>query len=383
MKIVLNAVSAKMGGAATYMKNLARELASLKLEDEFIFFVPEEQARAIRGLAPNMRVIATEIGSASFWKRLWFDQVTLRRWVKRERVDLLFSTANFAMFACPCRQVLLVRNVLHFSELYRTRILSQKAFSAKLNDGLRRWLIVQSVKWADAVITPSQAMLDELRRYVQAPDTKVSVNHYGITGGLSHLPIEQRANEEQREWRLFFSSLYAEHKNLRTLLQAFILLQKGGVFCRLLTSADPNWKAARATSTWKEDVALLQDERLKRSVEFTGILNSEQMTVRYKTADLFIYPSAIESFGHPLIEAMVAGLPIVAADTKINRELCQDAALYFDVFNADDCADKITQALSDKDLRRELIAKGLRRIKLFTWNAHINRLLDIFHKTVN
>src|SRR5215510_3358493 len=147
MKIILNAVSAKMGGAANYIKNLARELATLNLEDEFVFFVPQEQAEAIRGFSSMIRVIPTEIGNASFWKRLWFDQVTLRQWLKREKADLLFSTGNFAMFASPCRQVLLVRNILHFSELYRTRILPNKSFRAKLDDNLRRWLIVQSVRW--------------------------------------------------------------------------------------------------------------------------------------------------------------------------------------------------------------------------------------------
>src|SRR5262245_46250762 len=139
MKIVLNAVSAKVGGAATYIKNLARQLASLKLEHEFIFFVPTEQAKAISDLAPNIRVIATEIGSASFVKRLWFDQVTLRRWLKREAVDALYSTANFSMMACPCHQVLLVRNAIYFSEIYWAHFMPYKSLLAKLEDRLRLW----------------------------------------------------------------------------------------------------------------------------------------------------------------------------------------------------------------------------------------------------
>jgi len=385
MKIVLNAVSAKMGGAANYIKNLARELAALDLDDEFIFFVPEEQAQAIRGLAANIRVEATEVGSASFVKRLWFDQVTLRRWLKREKADALYSTANFGMMACPCQQVLLVRNALYFSTIYQSNILPRKSLSAKADYWLRRWLIVKSVKWADWIMTPTQAMLDDLQRVVQITPDKGRANHYGtsIQPSRNAYSVKQEASSKHRKWRLFYSSLYAEHKNLRTLLQSLILLPEKGVSFQFITSADPNWQGARGTVTGKIDAALLADNRLKDHVEFTGILSSEQMADQYKMADLFVYPSVIESFGHPLIEAMASGIPIVAADAPVNRELCQDAALYFEAFDLEDCTKKIAQAMSDEHLRKQLIACGLQRSKQFAWNAHINRLLKIFNKLID
>ena len=102
MKVVLNTVSAKMGGAATYLRNLAQDLARRDLDADFIFVVPREQARAIDGLSPRLRVVATDAGQAAFWRRLWFDQIRLRRLLRRERADILFSTANMGMLHCPC-----------------------------------------------------------------------------------------------------------------------------------------------------------------------------------------------------------------------------------------------------------------------------------------
>jgi glycosyltransferase involved in cell wall biosynthesis len=140
---------------------------------------------------------------------------------------------------------------------------------------------------------------------------------------------------------------------------------------------------AKGTSTWKEDAALLEDEGLKKCVEFTGILTGEQIASLYQSADLFVYPSLIEAFGFPVIEAMAAGVPIVAADAPINRELCGDAALYFDAFDPLDCAEKISRALQDEDLRKALSISGIQRSKQFTWNAHIKRLLAGFHELLS
>ena len=130
MRVLLNAVAAKMGGAANYIRTLARELVDVD-QHEFVFLVPEAQATAIRGIANHIRVLASNVAELSFLQRLWFDQVELPRILRREHIDVLFSTANFATFFCPCRQLLLVRNSLYFSPLYRSRCCVTKAVRSR------------------------------------------------------------------------------------------------------------------------------------------------------------------------------------------------------------------------------------------------------------
>src|ERR1700692_3571890 len=130
MRILLNAVAAKMGGGANYIRTLARELAD-EDQHEFLFLVPEPKAAAIRDIAPHIRVITSNVAEQSFLRRLWFDQVEVPRILRRERVDVLFSTASFATFFCPCRQLLLVRNSLYFSSLYRSKILPHKSWGIR------------------------------------------------------------------------------------------------------------------------------------------------------------------------------------------------------------------------------------------------------------
>jgi glycosyltransferase involved in cell wall biosynthesis len=379
MRILLNAVSAKMGGAANYLKNLAAELARSEDEHEFIFLAPEEQAKGIRELAPNIRVLVTKVGHAGIGARLWFDHLTLRRLIRREKIDVLFSTANFAMFGCPCRQVLLIRNALHFSRIYEREILARKGMSRRLENLLRRLLICQSAKAADIVMTPSESMLDDLHLWCLVPHEKTLVNYYGVNTAL--LQVTRRSSDNgigSRRHRLVYTSLYAEHKNVTTLLRALLELVRSGTDCHLVTTADPNWRQASWTSTWKEDAQLAALPELVPHLQFKTACTNEEMAELYIGADVFVYPSVIESFGHPLVEAMAVGLPIVAADSPVNRELCRDAAVYFSPFDPTDFARQIRRVLEDRQLRLHLVGRGLVRSREFSWKKHVEILLNTF-----
>ncbi len=370
MRILLNAVAAKMGGAANYIRTLARELADSE-QHEFLFLVPGSQASAIREIAPRIRVIAVDIAEQPFPRRLWFDQVELSRILRRERIDVLFSTANFATFFCPCRQLLLVRNSLYFSSLYRSKILPHKSWKTRAGEALRRWLVCRSAMASDVVLTPSQAMLDELQTAVRPRGALV--NHYGV--------------DRQRFWpapktfaaagcvSLVFTSLYSEHKNLGTLFRALLELEASGQKCRLITTADPGWE--KIDNHIRESDRKLADELQHRELlELTGVLGGSALDQLYARADIFVYPSVVESFGHPLLEAMAAGLPIVAADVPINREICGDAALYFSAFDADDCRRQVGALMEDAGRRDKLVQRGLQRVKEFRWSSHAGRLIQ-------
>jgi glycosyltransferase involved in cell wall biosynthesis len=369
MRILLNAVAARMGGAANYIRTLAGELSD-ENQHEFFFVVPESQAAAIREIAPHIRVIASKASEQSFSRRLWFDQVELPRILRRERIDVLFSTANFATFFCPCRQLLLARNSLYFSSLYRAKILPHKSWKIRAGEALRRWLVCRSAMASDVVMTPSQAMLDELRSAVDVREAVV--NHYGVD--RRRFRPAERTLAQNGCVSLAFTSLYSEHKNLGTLFRALLQLQSSGQKCRLITTADPDWE--KIDNPIRESDRKLADE-LQRSglIEFTGVLSGSAVDQLYARGDIFVYPSVVESFGHPLLEAMAAGLPIVAADVPINRELCGDAARYFSAFDPEDCARSIEKVAADAQLRDRLVQNGLRKIEKFTLSEHVNRLV--------
>jgi len=105
----------------------------------------------------------------------------------------------------------------------------------------------------------------------------------------------------------------------------------------------------------------------------------DELPAVYRSHDLFAFPSLSETFGHPLTEAMSTGTPIVAADTAVHREVCKDAAVYHSPLSASDLARQICRLNADEGLRRSLIEKGVTYVASdYMWEAHVDRLLDIF-----
>jgi len=383
MKVLINAVSAKLGGAATYVQNLARSLTEQSApQDEFVFVVPPERAAGIPVSSPQIRVLESGAAAGSYARRWWWDQVTFRSLLEAERPDVLFSSANFGMVRCPCPQVLLVRNPIYFSREYLEHVLPAKGARLRGETMLRRWLVCRSAAAADCVMTPSAAMMDDLRRFVALDGSRCVVNPYGVprarVGNGSR--AAEAAPPRDRSLRILWVSHYADHKNLLTLLRAArILRDSGAPSFELLLTLDPAARNGQHTPMPAEEFALLQN--LNGTARAVGVQDYEGTWRLYAEADVFVFPSLVESFGHPLVEAMAAGLPIVVSDVPVHREICGDAAAYFPLFDAEALAATLRRMLERAAERKDLSARGHARVSQFLWENHVARLLDVLRRT--
>ena len=366
-----------MGGAANYIRTLAAELA-LHPEHEYYLVIPPEMAEPISRLAPHIHILVSDLHGKSLFRRFCINQVKIPLFLRSERIDVLFSSANFSTFGSfffSCRQVLLMRNSLYFSTLYREKILPKKGWRARFSEVLRRFLARRPARAADVVITPSQSMLSELRS--QVPLRAACVNPYGVD--RSRFNSVSPPFSPQGVVRLLFTSLYAEHKNFATLLRALLRLHAaGGPKCRLITTSDPAWEPQIHNPIRASDRALVSSLQQLDMIELTGVISGAALDQLYRRADIFVYPSVIESFGHPLLEAMASALPVVAADVLVNKELCGDAALYFSPSDEAGCARQIELLIHDPNLRQRLVQKGLERVERFQWSTHARVLLQQF-----
>jgi len=77
------------------------------------------------------------------------------------------------------------------------------------------------------------------------------------------------------------------------------------------------------------------------------------------------------------VEAMASGLPVVAADTAVHREICQDAALYFPRFSPEALGARVCQIADSAELSQALSDRGRERSRAFSWHKHVDELLDL------
>lgn len=370
MVVVVNAVSAKMGGAAVYIEQVVAELAA-HTADHFIVCLPAERAAALER-RPNVTVIVSDAAERSLWRRLWWEQLTLRRILLREDADVLYSSANFGMIWCPRPQLLLMRMPLYFSEPYLTRVLPRHGWKYRLEFRLRQWMACHSARHADALMTPSQALLDAVRGAVPLDGVHTFVNPYGTV--LDRFGSAERVPSPDGALRLLHVSHYADHKNLAVVFRALRLLRLSGFSVRLVTTANVDDDRYPDSVQRHTDAALLRDPVVRDCVTVLGDVPYRDVPALYASADVFVFPSMTESFGHPMIEAMASGLPTIAADTAINREILGGAAVYFAPDDADELSLCIRRVATDVALSSALRARALARATRYRWSDHVQRL---------
>ncbi len=388
LKIVVNAVSAKSGGAVTYLHNLLRELANT--QHEYVFYVPAGLANAVRQLGDNLKVVPTDIGYKSPWRRLLWDQIIFRGLVKKEKADVLLASSDFGMLLPPRKQVLMIRNPVLFSPLYREKILPRKSLSFKVEFVVRRWLIFLSAKCSAVVMTASESMLGDVRRTIPVSEAKAVVNYFGVSvhkfNGARRSGRESEGDEggsvPKKPLQLLYVSEYSDYKNLTTLLKAVRMLRERHVNdFRVVTTADPHQFPDVEVVTRDVDEALSLNPLVNQSVKFTGSVSYEEIEKLYEESDVFVFPSLAESFGHPLVEAMASGLPVVASDIPVHHEICGQAALYFSPLDPQDLVEKILILYSDVELRKRLAGAARARAKTrFDWHDHARRLVEVFER---
>jgi len=163
-------------------------------------------------------------------------------------------------------------------------------------------------------------------------------------------------------------------KDYPTLLQALALEPAREV--RLVVAGPVGFRG-------EEVIALATRLGLDDRVRFAGHVTDGELAGLYQGATALCLPSVIEGFGLPLVEAMSAGLPIIASDIPVVREITSDAALLVPVCDPDRLAAALAQVLSDADLRAKLRARGVERAKDFSWERTARATLEGYERALS
>ena len=118
--------------------------------------------------------------------------------------------------------------------------------------------------------------------------------------------------------------------------------------------------------------------KAEKFVNLAGFVPDEELGTLYQEAEAFVFPSLLEGFCLPGLEAMSVGCPVVASDIPVLREVYGEAALYFDPYEIEDIASKIKEVVGDQNLKAELRKKGLAQVKQYSWQKTAKETLKIY-----
>lgn len=357
-RVLVNALSVTHGGGRSYAVNLIRELDRDPRGLSLTFLVPPGELAQIE--TRNVRIATVPLpqrcGPLRLASRILYEELVLP--IRSLRYDLFYGIADLVS---PLHQVPTIVALTNLN-VYDHR------FYNDLRIRCLEWLVRLGLRRADRLVCATRGAATQILEKVSADPARLRVVPHGIeasvfnAGPLGHF----------RTRYLFLPAALERHKNIEILLQA--LPNVGDTEIELWIAGPHDTDPEYARSLW--DYA--QQSELSSRVRFLGRIAYERMLSYYREATVMIFPSWIETFGHPLLEAMLAGTPVVASDIPAAREIAGDAAVYFPPNDAHALVQAIDRVLFDPKETDGMVQRGRLRAKSFSWKRSADELAMVF-----
>jgi glycosyltransferase involved in cell wall biosynthesis len=218
----------------------------------------------------------------------------------------------------------------------------------------------RTMRSAAAVLTGSEYSRGEIVELVGVEPSRVHVVPLGIDERFRPAPRPEHLARRfciDRPYVLCVGTL-EPRKNLAGALRAFAALGADRGAFQLVVTGGPGWMSAEFGSVL---------DRLREDIVVTGYVDDDDLVALLSSAACFLYPSFLEGFGLPPLEAMACGAPVVSSSGGSLAEVCGDAALLVDPHDEEALAEALRRALTDDGLAADLRRRGPARAAEFTW----------------
>ncbi len=364
MRIAIDArlVSYIQGGISQYALRLLHAMAALNTGDE-ITVLESRKAGPEQIWPATLR--RSRLATPPHHHR---EQIALPMELLRFSIDVLHSPDFIPPFRRRCRSVITVHDLafLRFPDLLTRESASYYG------------QIARAVESADQVIAVSHSTKRDLLELLSVDPEKITVVHSGVSPECRPLEAAEleawRQELELPDRFILFVGTMEPRKNLPTLLRAFARV----------------WKAHRVPLVvvggqgWlnQELYRVREELGLGDEVRFVGSVEASRLVYYYNCAACLVLPSLYEGFGHPVLEAMACGTPVIASNVSSLPEIVGEAALLVAPDDVEGLAAAMGRLLADGGLRQRLIGLGLRRASLFSWEKTARETMAVYHKVV-
>lgn len=239
-----------------------------------------------------------------------------------------------------------------------------------------RYVISNAVKKADKIIAVSENTKKDIIEHFPAATGKVEVIHEAADPIFAKIDDEGKKEGIRKKYNLppaiiLYVGSLKKHKNIERLIDAYIDLKSKGIRHKLVIVGRYRPKEAQVLKKIQSSDAL-----------YLGEVPTDDLALIYNLASLLVMPSLYEGFGLPALEAMASGVPVAASSVASLPEVIGDAGILLDPEDISNISEVIYKGLVDDDLRRELIRKGLERVKEFSWKKTAQQTLQLYEDTV-
>jgi glycosyltransferase involved in cell wall biosynthesis len=363
MRIALDLRKIESSGIGRYMRNIVEALVHEAPEHEYVLIIPQGLEHLLPLNGAKTKVLPVDVPYYSIREQLAIPAI-----LAKHRVDLFHSPHFVVPVIRTCPVVVNIHDVIYMAR--------REELKSRIGRIYYRCMMPLAAHWSAAVITSCEYTKKEIIHHLGANPDKVFVVPYGIDSRFQPVTDAESLERVRRKYGIsdqyvLYVGIYRERKNHAGLLHAFQHLIHSGIPSQLVIAGPMN-------EAEEELRTLAAELRIEKRVVLTGFVADEDLSALYSGARVYACPSLAEGFGLTVIEAMACGTPVVCAQNSSLPEAGGTAALFADITNPQLFAQALHRTFTDDVLRQELIDRGIKHAKRFSWRLAAQDTLKIY-----
>ena len=355
---------------------LIKELQKIDLINQYYIYISPDVDNKCITETPNFKIKLLEGGFYPKW-----EQISLAKAAKRDKVDILHCTSNTAPLFLNMPLVLTLHDIIYMEKSYLQILRGSGTSYQKFGNLYRRFVVPRIIKYSNKIITVSEFEKRRIADFFKLDGSKLKAVYNGVSTHFKRITDENELRKVKEKYKLpekffFFLGNTDPKKNTKGVLKALSLFYKQNNEGYKLVMLDYERNELEKLLTEIGDTSLLE------KIHLTGYVINTDLPAIYTLSKIFLYPSLRESFGIPMLEAMACGTAVITSNTSSMPEIADDAALIIDPFKPEDITDAILKLLNDDNYRTALVEKGYKQAANFTWKSMAEKVLEIY-KSIN
>jgi glycosyltransferase involved in cell wall biosynthesis len=339
----------KNRGIGRYIAELLSRLDTADPNNEYVVFLRNDNFDLYNPPANNISKIKIEIPWYS-----WQEQLIFPWLLYKHNFDLI----HFMHFNVPLlywrAYVLTIHDLImtHYSD-DRSTTKAKWLYYFKIK--VAKLLVYISAHRAKLVLCPSSYTETDLIRLLGITSKKIKVTPEAVMP----IPLTNLKKDNFRKYQPYFLYVGAAypHKNLEFMIKGFYDFNINGNYHLLCVG--------RKDFFYHN---LQEKNKFRKDLIFLGEVTDEELFELYTQAIAFVYPSLLEGFGLPPLEAMAAGTPVIASSASCLPEVLGEAAYYINPHDQADMTKAFVDLSSNHELREHLQSQGRKQVALYSWD---------------
>ena len=348
-----------MNGFSSYLKMILKAIQS---QDDIFYLLVNDNAKTFNfsDYVDLDKIKLVYISSKSF---SLFSNIEILLITLKNKIDAYHATNfNVPIFLPPkCDIITTIHDIIPLK--YKT--LHKRNFFIQLYlDTMFRF----ASKISKKILTVSNYSKKEIQEFLKVPSEKIHVTYCSFKGSNNSMSAKFVSNSVPK---LLFVGTNFEHKNIKVIIEALKILKDNeyNLIFNIVGTIKPYTKLLKK---------LVKDLNLENEVNFLGKISEKELDNLYLSSNIYVFPSLVEGFGSPLLEAMSYGLPIISSNRTVMPEVIGDAGILIEP-TAENFANSIEYLINHPEQIEDLINKGYERMKNFSQENFNKKILKIYN----